>query len=163
MRSNREKRSKAEVQVQNRDSETSVQIAGIYQGLSSFCSPLSRQTPHIQRLRDSASPRCRGLRLQIHAGVSGYSLHEGRALAATERREHSIGLPSAQFPQLATRLVYGHLQEHFAGAAHCRGCRPIKAAADGADRYGSAGAWRKLGTIHHLTAVMHGLRNVAWP
>jgi hypothetical protein len=72
-------------------------------------------------------------------------------------------LPSAQFPQLATRLVYGHLQQHFAGPGHCRGCQAIKAAADGAGGYGSAGAWRKLGTIHHLTAVVQGLQNLNWP
>jgi hypothetical protein len=71
--------------------------------------------------------------------------------------------PSLQFPALATRLVYGHLQQHFAGSAHCRGCQSMKAAADGASRYGSAGAWRKLGTIHHLATVMQGLGNLNWP
>jgi hypothetical protein len=72
-------------------------------------------------------------------------------------------VPSSQFPQLATRLVYGHLQQHFAGPAHCSGCQSIKAAADGAPGYGSAGVWRRLGTIHHLTAVMQGLQNLNWP
>ena len=71
--------------------------------------------------------------------------------------------PSSQFPLLATRLVYGHLQQHFAGSAHCFGCQSIKAAADGASGYGSAGVWRKLGTIHHLSAVMRGLQNLTWP
>lgn len=70
--------------------------------------------------------------------------------------------PSSQFPLLATRLVYGHLQQHFAGAAHCYGCQSIKAAADGASGFGSAGAWRRLGTIHHLTAVMQGLQGLTW-
>jgi hypothetical protein len=72
-------------------------------------------------------------------------------------------LPSAQFPLLATRLVYGHLQQHFAGSAHCRGCQSIKAAADGVAGYGSAGVWRQLGTIHHLTTVIEGLQNLTWP
>ncbi len=71
--------------------------------------------------------------------------------------------PSSQFPLLATRLVYGHLRQHFAGSAHCLGCQSIKAAADGVAGYGSAGAWRRLGTIHHLTAVMQGLQNLTWP
>jgi Beta protein len=71
--------------------------------------------------------------------------------------------PSAQFPLLATRLVYGHLQPHFAGSAHCQGCMAIKAAADGAAGYGSAGVWRKLGTIHHMAEVMRGLQNLNWP
>lgn len=72
-------------------------------------------------------------------------------------------LPSSQFPLLATRLVYGHLQQHFAGSSHCIGCQLIKAAADGASGYGSAAAWRKLGTVHHLSAVTQGLENLAWP
>jgi hypothetical protein len=71
--------------------------------------------------------------------------------------------PSSQFPALATRLVYGHLQQHFSGPDHCVGCQSMKAAADGASGYGSAGAWRKLGTIHHLSAVMQGLQNLSWP
>jgi T4 beta protein len=72
-------------------------------------------------------------------------------------------VPSSQFPQLATRLVYGHLQQHFAGPAHCSGCQSIKAAAGGAPGYGSAGVWRRLGTIHHLAVVMQGLQNLNWP
>src|SRR5215471_17663830 len=59
--------------------------------------------------------------------------------------------PSAQFPDLATRLVYGHLQSHFAGPSHCQGCASMKAAADGAPKFGSAETWRRLGTIHHIS------------
>ncbi len=71
--------------------------------------------------------------------------------------------PSSQFPTLATRLVYGHLRQYFAGPDHCDGCQSMKAAADGASGYGSAGVWRRLGTIHHLSAVMQGLQNLNWP
>lgn len=71
--------------------------------------------------------------------------------------------PSSQFPALATRLVYGHLQQHFAGTGHCRGCLSMKAAADGVGGLGSAGVWRQLGTIHHLSTVMDGLQSLAWP
>lgn len=71
--------------------------------------------------------------------------------------------PSVQFPQLATRLVYGHLQSHFAGAAHCAGCALMKSAADGAPGLGSAEAWRKLGTVHHISTVMQGLGSLPWP
>lgn len=71
--------------------------------------------------------------------------------------------PSSQFPLLATRLVYGHLQQHFAGSAHCQGCWAIKAAADGVAGYGSPGVWRRLGTVHHLATVMRGLQNLNWP
>jgi len=62
-----------------------------------------------------------------------------------------------QFPTLANRLVYGDLREHYAGPDHCEGCQLIKRAADGAPKLGSLEAWRKLGTVHHLTVVMQGL------
>ena len=65
--------------------------------------------------------------------------------------------PGAQFPALATRLVYGHLQGHFAGPDHCQGCASMKAAADGAPRFGSAETWRRLGTVHHVSTVIQGL------
>lgn len=71
--------------------------------------------------------------------------------------------PVSQFPALATRLVYGHLRNHFAGAAHCDGCASMKAAADGAPRLGSAEAWRRLGTIHHISTVMQGLALLPLP
>lgn len=112
--------------------------------------------------------------IQHPLGVEGFDFRFMQVSAAIRytKEEHWLlvkgestrsVLPSAQFPQLATRLVYGHLQQHFAGSTHCRGCQAIKAAADGANGYGSAGAWRRLGTIHHLTAVMQGLQNLNWP
>ncbi len=42
-------------------------------------------------------------------------------------------LPSQQFQDLATTLVYGHLSTHFAGASHCDGCHGMTCAAQGAD------------------------------
>ncbi len=71
-------------------------------------------------------------------------------------------LPSEQFPALATQLVYGHLKSHYAGAAHCEGCRGIKAAADGQPRFGSAEAWRRLGTIHHITTALQAVQSLPW-
>ena len=71
--------------------------------------------------------------------------------------------PGVQFPRLATQLVYGHLKKHFDGPDHCEGCRLIKAAADGADKLGSAEVWRRLGTVHHITMVMDGLGGLPWP
>lgn len=66
--------------------------------------------------------------------------------------------PSAQFPMLATQLVYGHLRSHFRGADHCRGCAAVKASADGVGRgLGSPTAWRRIGTIHHITTAVEGL------
>lgn len=71
--------------------------------------------------------------------------------------------PSTQFPELATRLVYGHLKSYFAGPTHCEGCRGIKASADGASGLGSAEAWRRLGTIHHISVTTRALEALPWP
>ena len=62
-----------------------------------------------------------------------------------------------QFPVLAKRLVAGDPKVYFMGATHCMGCKSMKAASDGAPKLGSAEAWRRLGTIHHVSMVMHGL------
>lgn len=71
--------------------------------------------------------------------------------------------PSQQFPALATQLVYGHLEPHYYGEAHCGGCASMKAAADGAAGLGSAEVWRRLGTIHHITTVVEELGALPWP
>lgn len=71
--------------------------------------------------------------------------------------------PSAQFPELATRLVYGHLRNLFQGETHCAGCDSMKKAADGWRGFGSLEAWRRLGTIHHVTTVVNDLEALSWP
>lgn len=71
--------------------------------------------------------------------------------------------PSEQFPELATQLVYGHLGPHYSGDTHCPGCAGMKSAADGAPRLGSAEAWRRLGTIHHVTIVARAMEALPWP
>ena len=71
--------------------------------------------------------------------------------------------PSEQFPELARRLVQGPLRSDFAGIGHCAGCAAMKAAADGAPRLGSLEAWRRLGTIHHITLVAEQLAALPWP
>ena len=65
-----------------------------------------------------------------------------------------------QFPLLAKRLAYAHLQDHFHGVSHCEGCASIKRAADGHPRLGSAEVWRRIGTIHHITEVTQTLRSL---
>ncbi len=112
--------------------------------------------------------------IQHPKGVEGFDfrLMQVSATIRYTRDEHWLLIkgestrsvrPGEQFPQLATRLVYGHLQSYFAGAHHCAGCSSIKAAADGAPGHGSAGAWRKLGTIHHLSQVSQSLDALPWP
>lgn len=68
-----------------------------------------------------------------------------------------------QFPDLANRLVYGDLRDHFAGEHHCHGCAEIKRAADGGLRLGSPGVWRFIGTVHHLTLAVQALSALPWP
>ena len=62
-----------------------------------------------------------------------------------------------QFPLLAKKLVAEDLKVYFMGATHCMGCKAMRAAAYGAPKLGSAEAWRRLGTTHHVSMVMHGL------
>jgi hypothetical protein len=71
--------------------------------------------------------------------------------------------PSTQFPRLARRLVSGDLSGWFAGPTHCAGCGGIYDAAQGAPKLGSPEAWRRLGTIHHITMVVEALTGLPWP
>ena len=66
-----------------------------------------------------------------------------------------------QFPELATRLVYGHLKRFYMGDSHCAGCKQAKDGADGNSGFGSAEVWRRLGTVHHITTVMEGLERLS--
>lgn len=75
---------------------------------------------------------------------------------------HRVG-GRAQFRALATQLVYGGLQPHYYGADHCSGCAAMKDAADGVGKFGSLEAWRRLGTIHHITTVVQDLGTLSWP
>lgn len=95
------------------------------------------------------------VRMQVSASVR-YALPERWLLIKGESTRRR--LPSIQFPELATQLVYGHLRAHYAGEDHCRGCASIKAAADGQGGFGSAEAWRRIGTAHHITVVTEALK-----
>lgn len=99
--------------------------------------------------------------MQVSAAIR-YTLSEDWLLVKGESTRSSR--PSIQFPQLATQLVYGHLRTYFAGPGHCAGCKMAKNAADGIGGLGSAEAWRKIGTIHHITTVVQdGLGSLPWP
>lgn len=98
--------------------------------------------------------------MQVSASVR-YTLPEEWLLIKGESTRQSP--PSVQFPILATQLAYGHLRNHFAGSAHCNGCRSIKDSADGVPKLGSAEVWRRFGTIHHMTTVMEQLDALPWP
>ncbi len=70
--------------------------------------------------------------------------------------------PSMQFPTLARRLVSGDRKGHYRGSSHCAGCEGIRDAAQGAPRLGSPEAWRRLGTVHHITTVVQALEGLPW-
>jgi hypothetical protein len=73
-------------------------------------------------------------------------------------------IPAAvQFPQLATRLVYGELKPYFHGAKHCTGCKQMLDAANGEPGLGTPIVWRKLGTIHHITRAVEMISDLPWP
>ncbi len=74
-----------------------------------------------------------------------------------------VTLPRIQFPSLARRLVYDDLRTYYQGANHCAACSSMKDAADGASGFGSAEAWRRLGTFHHITTVINDLGVLPWP
>ena len=62
-----------------------------------------------------------------------------------------------QFPNLATSLAYGHLEQHFEQASHCSGCSSIERCANGYPKLSSPESWRRFGTIHHITRVVQDL------
>ncbi len=91
-----------------------------------------------------------------YASGNNWLLVKGESTKVTPSR--------VQFPQLATRLVYGQLRSDFASAGHCAGCQMAKDSADGLSRLGSAEVWRKIGTIHHITTVVQDdLASLPWP
>ncbi len=98
--------------------------------------------------------------MQVSASVR-YTLFDRWLLFKGESTR--ITPPSTQFPDLATLLIYGHLQPNFAGQDHCDGCASMKASADGASGLGSAEVWRRLGTIHHITTAVEQLDLLPWP
>jgi hypothetical protein len=98
--------------------------------------------------------------MQVSAGVR-YTVPEHWLLIKGESTR--LTRPTLQFRQLARRLVYQDLRSFFYGADHCVGCAFIKAAADGASGLGSLEAWRRLGTIHHVTTAVQEVLGLPWP
>lgn len=72
--------------------------------------------------------------------------------------------PGIQFPKLARLLAPGgQLNQLFAGQHHCQGCASIVACAGGTRGLSSAEAWRRIGTIHHMTVVVQDLTSLPVP
>lgn len=100
------------------------------------------------------------LTMQVSASVrytvrNQWLLIKGESTKITPAKE--------QFPDLATQLTYGHLNGHYAGPDHCLGCRHIEDAANGVKGFGSAGVWRRIGTIHHITTAVEDVLGLPSP
>jgi len=100
------------------------------------------------------------VKMQVSASIR-YTLEEEWLLMKGQSTR--LKRPGEQFPALARKLVHGSLRARFYGVTHCDGCRLMKAAADGEPGFGSAEAWRQLGTIHHVSVVTKALQSLPWP
>ena len=89
--------------------------------------------------------------MQVSATIRYTSVNDWLLVKGESTR---VNLPSIQFPILATKLVYGQLQNDFAGTQHCYACQMVKDSADSSSGLGSAEVWRQIGTIHHITTVV---------
>ena len=98
--------------------------------------------------------------MQVSAAVRYTSSDDWLLIKGESTRARA---PSIQFPELATTLVYGHLQQYFLQATHCNGCTSIQHCADGQSGHGSAEAWRRYGTLHHITRVLEDLATLTYP
>jgi hypothetical protein len=133
-----------------------------------------RDTLHANRKSLERLPSFSDCAIQHSSGVEGYN---PRTMSASASVRYALGeqwllikgesvkvrSSKAQYPDLAKALVYGALKADFINGNHCRGCADMKRAADGAPNLGSLEAWRRLGTIHHLTRTVEGLVALPWP
>ena len=95
------------------------------------------------------------------AGALRYANDDGWLLVKGHSRERT---PLArQLPLLARKLVEGGLKAHFAGGDHCEGCGGAVECAAGAKGFGTPEAWRRLGTIHHITNTVLQIQSLSWP
>jgi hypothetical protein len=99
-------------------------------------------------------------KMQAPAAIR-YTTGESWLLIKGESLRRAPGTP--QFRSLARQLVYDDLRSEFYGTNHCNGCAAIKNAADGVGKFGSLEAWRRWGTIHHITTVVQDLGALTWP
>jgi len=123
---------------------------------------------HARRGTLARLPTFSDCAIQHTKGVEGFDFRTMQATAAIRyagRQDWLLikgvgtrSLPASnQYPALAQQLVYGPLRPFFAGAGHCPGCAGMQEAANGKAGFGSLEAWRRLGTIHHLTTVAQAL------
>ena len=106
--------------------------------------------------------------IQHPAGVEGFNFQTMQSSASIryaitdcwlliKGESTKITPPSQQFLSLARDLTNEQVGLYYYGAGHCRGCSGMRECADGGKGYGSLEAWRRLGTIHHITKVVEDL------
>lgn len=123
--------------------------------------------PRLPTFSDCAVQHPRGVEgfdfrfMQVSASIR-YALADNWLL--TKGVSTKIIPATVQFPELATQLVYGPHSQLYRGAGHCSGCASIYGSANGVSSgLGSPEAWRRLGTIHHISTVVEDLGMLSWP
>jgi hypothetical protein len=129
---------------------------------------------HSRRTRISRLPTYSDCGIQHPAGVEGFDFRTMQSSASIryaitdnwlliKGESTKITLPSQQFPSLARALVNQRVGTYYCGTNHCRGCSGMMECANGQSGYGSQEAWRRLGTVHHITKVVEDLEALPWP
>ena len=129
---------------------------------------------HARQTRIPRLPTYSDCGIQHPTGVEGFDFRIMRASASIryaitdcwlliKGESTKITLPSQQFASLARALVNERVGAYYYGAGHCRGCSGMTECANGRSGYGSQEAWRRLGTIHHITKVVEDLDALPWP
>lgn len=129
---------------------------------------------HARQARLFRLPTYSDCGIQYPAGVEGfdfrtmqssasirYAITDGWLLIKGESTR--ITPPSQQFASLARALVNNQVGSYYFGDHHCHGCSGMMECAQGRSGYGSQEAWRRLGTIHHITKVVEDLDALPWP
>lgn len=129
---------------------------------------------HARRTRIPRLPTYSDCGIQHPTGVEGFDFRIMQASASIRyaitdnwllvKGESTKSIPpSQQFPSLARALVNNRMGSYYYGDSHCRGCSGMMACAGGRSGYGSPEAWRRLGTVHHITTVVEDLDALLWP
>lgn len=129
---------------------------------------------HCQRANLSRLPSFGDCAIQHPKGVEDF---DPRTMAASASARYATGdhwllvkgestkvkKSSIQFPKIAKSIVTNQHGNHYKGAQHCTGCNMINDAANGVPKLGSPEVWRRIGTIHHITAALTDLNALHWP
>jgi hypothetical protein len=129
---------------------------------------------HARQTKISRLPTYSDCGIQHPTGVEGFDPRTMQSSASVryaiancwlliKGESTKITPPSQQFASLARVLVNNQVGTYYHGAGHCHGCSGMMECADGRSGYGSQEAWRRLGTIHHITKVVEDLDALSWP